>query len=157
MLNPRGRYGAGPGSWWVCGSLPGCIPPGLPLLHLRMETENSETPFFPPPHHHHQCADTPFAVFLAGLWADKGQSCREMGTWRLMTRRELVFPGKFQVCLAELVLNAGPWTPPQCAESGSMGRLGHLPTLENSQVVHVQGWADKAVAAVGSTGRQPYH
>lgn len=49
------------------------------------------------------------------------RSCQEMGTWRLMTSRDLVSPGKFQVCLAELVSNAGPWNPPQCTDPGSMG------------------------------------
>lgn len=38
-----------------------------------------------------------------------------------MTSRDLVSPGKFQVCLAELVSNAGPWNPPPCTDPGSMG------------------------------------
>lgn len=54
-----------------------------------------------------------FALLLTGSWADVGQSRREMGTWRWMPRsREAVPTGKFQICGAELVLEADLWTQP---------------------------------------------
>lgn len=61
----------------------------------------------------HKAKPTHFAPLLAGLWPDTGQSCRQMGTWRSMPRIEESVPlGKFQMCWAELVLNADPWTHP---------------------------------------------
>ena len=67
----------------------------------------------PPPSCDYKAKPPPFALLLTGLWADMGQSCRETGTWRWIPRsREPVPPGKFQICEAELVLEADLWTQP---------------------------------------------
>lgn len=79
----------------------------------------------------HQARPTTLTLSPAGLWADLGQSCRKMGTWRQVPRGGETAPpsptpGTSQLSWAELVWSAEHWPSPVCWVLPHGSRLANL-------------------------------